>query len=257
MRISLAGRRVLVTGATQGLGEAIAHAVRDCGAGAIAISGRDAARGAIVAAELGPTASFHAADLADPEAPIRLFASAREAMGGIDALVNAAGLTTRGSFLNGTLADWETLFAVNARAPFLLMQALIRDLVAAGRPGSIVNIQSINAHCGAADLAMYSASKGALATLTRNAAAAHLGDRIRVNGINMGWAATAGERKMQAETLGKGPGWEADAAARMPLGRLLQVEEVAALTVYLLSDLSGLQTGTVTDLEQRVLGSNP
>lgn len=255
MRISLAGRRLLVTGSTQGLGETIARAALACDAEAVVLTGRSAARGEALARSLGPRACFIAADLAASGAAERLVAEALERSGGLDLLVNAAGLTTRGGFLDATSALWDELFAVNARAPFLLMQGLIRHLKAKGLPGSIVNIQSINAHCGAADLAVYSASKGALATLTRNAAHAHLADRIRVNGINMGWTDTPAEEEMQARILGKGPGWRAAAAASLPLGRLLTMEEVANLALYLLSDLSGMQTGTITDLEQRVIGA--
>jgi NAD(P)-dependent dehydrogenase (short-subunit alcohol dehydrogenase family) len=254
MRIALTGCRLLVTGATQGLGETIARAALACDAAAVILTGRNAARGEALAADLGPRAMFIAADLARDGAAERLIAAALAA-GTLDGLVNAAGLTTRGSVLDATPALWDELFAVNARAPFFLMQGLIRHLRGRGAPGGIVNIQSINAHCGAPDLAVYSASKGALATLTRNAAHAHLADRIRVNGINMGWTVTPGEDTMQAEILGKGPGWLAAAAASMPLGRLLSMEEVANLTLYLLSDLSGLQTGTIIDLEQRVLGA--
>src|SRR5690606_6172697 len=174
-----------------------------------------------------------------------------------DGLVNAAGATDRGSFLDGTAELWDRLFAVNARAPFLLMSGLITHLRQRGAPGSIVNIQSMNAHCGAPDLAIYSASKGALATLTRNAANAHVADRIRVNAINMGWADTAGEQQMQADILGKGPEWLAAAASTLPLDRLLSAGEVARLAIYLLSDLSGMQTGTATDLEQWVVGAPP
>ena len=124
--------------------------------------------------------------------------SSRECLdrfGRIDLLVNAAGLTDRASFLDADLDDWAKLFAVNARAPFFLMQAAIRAMRERGEGGAIVNILSMNAHCGAPDLAVYSASKGALATLTKNAANAHRFDRIRVNGINMGWAPTAGEKR--------------------------------------------------------------
>jgi NAD(P)-dependent dehydrogenase (short-subunit alcohol dehydrogenase family) len=254
MRISLAGRRLLVTGSTQGLGETIARAALVCGAEAVILTGRNERRGAALAAELGDRARFIAADLAQDGAAGRLVSEALD-LGDLDGLVNAAGLTTRGSVLDASAALWDEMFAVNARAPFFLMQGLIRHLRARGAPGGIVNIQSVNAHCGAPDLAVYSASKGALATLTRNAAHAHLAERIRVNGINMGWTVTPGEEAMQGEVLGKGPGWLAKAAASMPLGRLLSMEEVSNLTLYLLSDLSGLQTGTIIDLEQRVLGA--
>jgi NAD(P)-dependent dehydrogenase (short-subunit alcohol dehydrogenase family) len=122
-------------------------------------------------------------------------------------------------------------------------------------PGSIVNILSVNAHCGAPELAIYSGTKGALATLTKNAANAHRFDRIRVNGINLGWADTPGERKMQGVTLGKGEGWLAEAEASQPFGKLVQPEEVARLALFLLSDAGGPMTGALVDQEQWVTGS--
>jgi NAD(P)-dependent dehydrogenase (short-subunit alcohol dehydrogenase family) len=135
------------------------------------------------------------------------------------------------------------------------MQAAIRDMLHRKAPGAIVNILSMNAYCGSPELAIYSATKGALATLTRNAANAHLADRIRINGIMMGWAATPGENQMQGVTLGKGNDWAAQAAAGMPLGRMLTDDEVAQLALFMLSDASGLMTGTLVDLEQTVLGA--
>jgi NAD(P)-dependent dehydrogenase (short-subunit alcohol dehydrogenase family) len=182
-------------------------------------------------------------------------AAARERFGRIDGLVNAAGLTTRGSFETGTAAVWDQLFAVNARAGFLLMQAAIADMRARGAGGTIVNILSMNAHCGIPELAIYAATKGAMVTLTKNAAHAHMADRIRVNGINLGWVATAAERRMQAEVMGRGPGWEAEAAEGLPLGRLVTAEECARLAVFLLSDASVPMSGAVIDLEQKVAGA--
>ena len=123
-------------------------------------------------------------------------------------------------------------------------------------PGAIVNILSINAHCGSPELAVYSATKGALATLTKNAANAHRFDRIRVNGINVGWTDTPAERVMQAETLGNGPGWLDAANAAQPFGRLLTPSDVANLAVFLLSDAAGPMTGAVIDQEQSVIGAN-
>jgi len=136
------------------------------------------------------------------------------------------------------------------------MQAAIADMKKRGQRGAIVNILSINAHCGSPELAVYSATKGALATLTKNAANAHRFDRIRVNGINVGWTDTPAERIMQAETLGNGPGWIDTANAAQPFGRLLTPNDIANLAVFLLSDAAGPMTGAVIDQEQSVIGAN-
>jgi NAD(P)-dependent dehydrogenase (short-subunit alcohol dehydrogenase family) len=258
MKISLDGRVILVTGATQGIGAEVARSAAEAGVRGLALTGRDIAKAEPLVEELragGVAVAIIAADLAQPDAPTAVFDAAIRAFGRIDGLVNAAGITTRGGFLDGSIADWDDLMAVNARAPFLLMQGLIRHLTDRKAPGSIVNIASINAHCGTSELSMYSASKGALVTLTRNAAAAYLAQSIRVNAINMGWSDTPGEMVMQGDILGKGPAWADAVAANLPLGRFLSAKEVAAQVIWLLSDLSGIQTGTVIDLEQRVLGA--
>ncbi|PWE53109.1 short-chain dehydrogenase [Metarhizobium album] len=258
MRIDLAGKILLVTGSTQGTGARVAEVAAASGAAGITICGRNEAQGKALSAALTDTGCptlFVAADLADPSAPEHVAATALAHFGRLDLLVNAAGATDRASILDGTVADWERLFALNARAPFFLMQAFVRHLLQRGAPGAIVNILSMNAHCGTPDLAIYAASKGALATLTKNAANAHLADRIRANGINMGWAATPAEHRMQSELLGKGADWQAHAAAGMPLKRMLTVDEVAQLALFLLSDLSGLLTGAIVDLEQAVVGA--
>ncbi|RWQ35659.1 MAG: SDR family oxidoreductase [Mesorhizobium sp.] len=259
MELRLDDKVVLVTGATQGIGRAIAETLAHSGAGGLLVTGREPVRGSEVAAalsEIGTPTAFVAADLADPEAPTRLVEECVGRFGRIDALVNAAGLTNRASFLDASLDDWAALFAVNVRAPFFLMQAAIAQMIKQGQGGAIVNILSINAHCGSPELAVYSATKGALATLTRNAANAHRFDRIRVNGINVGWTDTPAERIMQAQTLGHGPGWLDAANASQPFGRLLAADEVANLAVFLLSDASGPMTGALIDQEQWVVGAN-
>jgi NAD(P)-dependent dehydrogenase (short-subunit alcohol dehydrogenase family) len=113
----------------------------------------------------------------------------------------------------------------------------------------------MNAHCGAPDLAVYSATKGALATLTRNAANALAGARIRVNGINLGWADTPQEHLVQSVEHPAGERWREAAAAGRPFGRLVTPEDVANLTAFLLSRHSGLMTGVLLDYEQLVLGA--
>ena len=163
-------------------------------------------------------------------------------------------ITTRASVASGSLADWDALFAVNARAPFQLKQAALGDMLGRGEGGAIVNILSMNALCGAPDLGVYSASKGALATLTRNAAHAHMADRIRVNGINLGWVLTESEHHMQSHILGHGPDWHLTVAARMPLGRMLTAPEAARLAIFLLGDASIPMSGSVIDFDQFVPG---
>lgn len=249
----LQGKAVMITGGFQGVGLEIARHAQANGAARILLAGRDAGKAERAKAEIAG-AELVFGELSDPQVPARLMAEAL-ANGPLDGLVNAAGNTERAGFLDGSAEQFDRIFAINARAPYLLMGAMIAHLRGRGAPGSIVNIQSINAHCGTPELAIYSASKGALATLTRNAANAHVADRIRVNGINMGWAASDAEQIMQAQTLGKGDDWAEKAAATRPLGRLLEVGEVARLVIYLLSDLSGLQTGTSIDLEQVVMGA--
>jgi len=258
MDITIAGAILLVTGSTQGVGRAVALEAARQGAAGVLVTGReaDAAPGVIAEIEaLGASAAFHPADLADPAAPAALVEACLARFGRIDALANVAALTDRASFVDGTPAMWERLFAVNARAPYFLMQGAIADMRRRGAPGAIVNILSINAHCGAPELAIYSATKGALATLTKNAANAHRFDRIRVNGICLGWADTPAERQMQGVTLGKGEGWLAEAEAAQPFGRLIKPDDVARLALFLLSGAGGPMTGALIDQEQWVTGS--
>ena len=260
MEVRLDGKVALVTGSTQGIGRAIAEILSKSGIRGLVITGRDVRRGSEAAKEFnahGVDTLFVPADLADAETPERLVQACLDRFGRIDALANAAGLTDRASFLDATLDDWATLFDVNARAPFFLMQHAIKAMIAQGEGGAILNILSINAHCGAPELAVYSATKGALATLTKNAANTHRFDRIRVNGINMGWADTPAERIMQSETMGLGPEWLEKANAEQPFGRLLTPHDVASLAVFLLSDAAGPMTGAVIDQEQRIIGGGP
>jgi NAD(P)-dependent dehydrogenase (short-subunit alcohol dehydrogenase family) len=257
MNLSLAGSVLVVTGATQGVGRAVALEAATNGAEAILLTGRDQIRGAAVVAEveaLGAKAHFTAADFAETGASDVVADAALAKFGRINALVNAAGLTDRGSMMSATPALWDKLHAVNARTPFFLMQRAIADMRSRGKPGAIVNILSINVHGGATDLTVYSASKAALALITKNAAHAHRFDRIRINGINMGWADTPAERVMHGETLGKGPNWLAEQAAAQPFGRLLSPDDVARLAVFLLSPASEPMTGALIDQEQSVVG---
>jgi NAD(P)-dependent dehydrogenase (short-subunit alcohol dehydrogenase family) len=255
MKMGLTDRVILVTGAASGIGLAVARLAAREGVGALALTDRDAKGCAAAAAELGDICSVIVADLSDPAAPSTIVDAVKSRFGRVDGLVNAAGLTTRGSVLSGDVDTWDQLFTINARAAFFLMQSAISDMRARRAAGSVVNILSMNGYCGNPDLAIYSATKGAMTTLTRNAANAHLSDRIRVNGINLGWVATPSEHRMQAEVLGHGPDWLAEASGSLPLGRLVTAEETARLVVFLLGEASIPMTGAIVDLEQKVAGA--
>lgn len=255
MQVSVKGQNFIVTGSTQGVGRAIAQRLAEAGAAGIMVTGRSRQRGddAVRAlADAGATAHFVAADLTRPDAADTVFDAAHEAFGTIDGLVNAAGLTNRGGAADASPELWELLFSVNARAPFFLTQRMISHLKDRNAPGTIVNILSMNVHCGGSELAVYSASKAALALLTKNTAHAHRFDGIRVNGINMGWADTPAERIMQIETLGLGEAAFAQMVARQPTGRLLGADDVARLALFLASDASVPMTGALVDQEQFV-----
>jgi NAD(P)-dependent dehydrogenase (short-subunit alcohol dehydrogenase family) len=252
----LDGKILVVTGGTQGLGAAIAARAARLGAGGIVLCGRDAVRGAAVAADLealGCPAAFVAADLARAQDCPPVIDACAERFGRLDGLVNAAGLSTRGTLDDTSVELWDRLFAVNARAPFLLMQHAARLMRRSGRGGSIVNIITMASHGGEPVLTAYSASKGALATLTRNAGHQLQPDRIRVNGLNIGWTATAGEHGVQTAT-GQDHDWLAAADAGRPLGRLLRPDDIAPMVTYLLSDAAQMVTGSVIDFDQTVHG---
>jgi len=254
----LAGKIVLVTGGSQGVGGAAAQRAAEWGASGVVICGRNAEKGARAAAEIeaiGARCVFVPADLADTAACARVVQACDEAFGRLDCLVNAAALTDRAGLLDATPEFLDHIYATNLRAPFLLMQGAARLMRRDGVQGTMVNILSMNAHCGAIDLAAYSATKGAMATLTRNAANTLLSERIRVNGINLGWVDTPAEHEVQRRTSPDGADWLAKGAATRPFGRLIHVDELADLIAFLLSRHSGVMTGALIDYEQRVLGA--
>jgi NAD(P)-dependent dehydrogenase (short-subunit alcohol dehydrogenase family) len=252
-----AGKIAVVTGGTQGLGEAIARELAARGAQGLLITGRNAERGQAVAAALsagGCRAVFVAADLADLDAVRRIVPAAEQAFGRVDVLVNAAGDTDRGTIFDTSPELYERLMAVNLRAPFFLIQDAATAMRKQGIQGAIVNIQSMSAHGGKPFISAYSVSKGALATLTKNAAFSLIPWRIRVNGLNIGWMSTPGEDAIMRKYHGAQDGWLEKASAAQPFGRLVDPAEVARATCYLASDESGLMTGTNIDLDQSVIG---
>ena len=254
----LEGKVALISGGTQGLGAAVATAAARNGA-AIAVTGRrkDVGEKFVAGlAETGASAHYIAADAGDVAQCLAAVAETVEHFGRVDCLVNSAGLTTRGTLLDTTPELFDEHMAVNARAPFFLMQAAVRDMVARGDGGSIVNIITMSSHGGQPYLAPYVGSKSALVGLTRNAAFAHRWDRIRINGVNIGWTETQGEDAIQRRFHDADDAWLEKAAASVPMGKLGQVDEIADFVVFLLSERSGVVTGSVIDWDQTVPGAH-
>jgi NAD(P)-dependent dehydrogenase (short-subunit alcohol dehydrogenase family) len=249
----------IVTGSTQGLGEAIARGLVDerLIAGLV-ICGRSAENGQRLAKAFGDQGCdtrYVRADLATVEACLQVVETARQAFGRVDMLVNSAATSERGTILDTAPELFDRIMALNVRAPFFLMQAAIRLMIERGITGSILNIISMSSHGGQPFLSPYSTSKGALATLTRNVAQSVLRHRIRVNGLNLGWMDTPGEDAVQKRFHRADDRWLAKAESGQPFGRLLKPAEVAQVAAFLLSERSGLMTGSIIDFDQNVMGT--
>jgi NAD(P)-dependent dehydrogenase (short-subunit alcohol dehydrogenase family) len=254
---NLTGKVAVVTGGSQGLGEAIARLFAERGAAGLVICGRNEANGARVAAEIqakGCPAFFVRADLESVADCRNVIAEADRRFKRVDVLVNAAGVTDRGDIFDTTEQRFNEVFNVNVRAPFFLIQETAKIMRREKIAGSIVNIQSMSGHGGQPFISAYCSSKGALATLTRNVAHALIKFRIRVNGLNIGWMATPGEDRIMKTYHGAKDGWLDEAVKSRPFGRLIDPNEVARACAYLGSEESGLMTGANVDFDQTIVG---
>ena len=247
--------KALVIGGTQGLGFAVAEALLREGCTNVVISGRDDVKGLKAAKELGAT--YLTAELADTDAIVGLVDKAIERLGSVNAMVIAGALTDRGSIIDTDRATYDRIMTANTRSPFFAIQRMANHAIAKGHSAAIVNILSMSAHCGQSFLAPYSASKAALANITKNAAQALRARKIRVNGINCGWMNTPGEDATQRKYHGAGDDWLAEAEARQPFGTLVDPAHVAWLVSYMLSSASGVMTGSIVDFDQYVAGAYP
>lgn len=249
---------VFVSGGSQGLGAGIARAAVHEGARVVLTGRRQEPGEKLVAefAEQGAAALFVQADVSDVAQAQAAVARAVAEFGRVDCLVNAAGLTSRGTLVDTTPELFDAHIAVNLRGPFFTMQAVVKDMLRRGAPGTVVNVISIAELGGQPYLAPYVAAKAGLAGITRNAAHAHRWDRIRINGLDIGWTDSEGEDATQRTFHGAGDDWREKAAASVPMGKLGQVDEIADFVVFLLSDRSGVVTGSVIDWDQAVVGGS-
>lgn len=228
----LTGKTALVTGATSGIGRAIALQLAAQGA-TVLVHGRDAGRASSVIEEIelgGGTARFIAADISDPAAAVQLAADA----GDVDILVNNAGFAWFGASADLDANTLDGLFASNVQASFLLTAALAPAMAARG-DGSIVNLSSMAGIIGLAGGAAYGATKAAMSSFTQAWAAEYSPSGVRVNAIAPGPVYTGGADATNTEALGK----------TTLLGRAAQPEEIAEVVGFLVSPRASYVTGAI------------
>lgn len=246
---------ILVTGSTTGIGEFTARLCVAEGA-CVMVHGRDAARARAVVGDLGDAAAYVIGDIGDPRVCETVVAATVERFGRLDGVVNNAALTTRSTLEESDAVMFDRIMSVNLRAPLLIIRAAVSHFRRNGQ-GAVVNIGSVNALGGRANLVVYSASKGGLATLTRNLANSLAAEHIRVNQLNVGWVTSPNEIAL-VQREGLPPGWEKNVPKTYaPTGRLQVPAEIAQHVVFWLSDESAPANGCVYELEQySVIGRN-
>lgn len=231
---NLTGKVVIVTGAAGGLGAAAARQVV-AGGGKVVITDLQEEAGTKTAAELGPDARFHRHDVTDPDQWKAVVDYTVAEFGGVDGLVNNAGVTAGGPFEHETLANFEKVIKVNLTGVWIGMQAVVPSMKARGG-GSIVNISSAAGLMGLPYTGSYSAAKWAVRGIGKTAAIELAGDKIRVNSVHPGMIYTP-----MTAAVGIQPG--EGGYPKAPMGRAGDAEEVGSAVAYLLSDAASYVTG--------------
>ncbi|WP_151891998.1 MULTISPECIES: SDR family NAD(P)-dependent oxidoreductase [unclassified Halomonas] len=238
----------IVTGATSGIGAAIARTLATQGLSLFLVGRRETAGWELVAAlrAKGAEATFHAADLSDSTAPETIVRAAIAAFGRVDVLINNAGLLTRGNAEETSDAEWNRMMDVNLGSVFRLSRAVLPALRAQSG-GVIVNIASDWALVGAKGAVAYAVSKAAVAQLTRCMALDHAHEGIRINAVCPGdtdtpMLATEVSGAERSATL-------AEYGAGIPMGRVGTPEDIARVTAFLVSDAAGYMTGTLIPVD--------
>ena len=232
----LDGKRALVSGAGRGIGLAAASALAEAGA-EVTLAARGAEEIAAAAAAIaarGQKAQTAVIDVTDLEA-VRTWVGA---VAPFDILFNNAGTNRPAPFIEVSVEDFDFVFELNVRAAFFVAQAVARRLVAAGRPGSIINVSSQMGHVGSARRSVYCASKHALEGLTKAMAIELAPHRIRVNTLSPTFVETPMTRPFFENEA-----FRRDVLSRIKLGRLGQVEDLTGAVVFLASEASALMTG--------------
>ncbi len=244
----LAGKRVLVSGGTSGIGLATALRFLEEGA-SVFTAGLDQAEldAALSLLRQHGRAWGVACDVSQEAGVAAMVAAAHEALGGVDVLINNAGTAVRQPFFSITAAEWDRIIAVNLRGMFLVAQAVARDMVQRGS-GVVINMSSTNGLGGEEGYAHYNASKAAVLLLTKTMAAELGRHGVRVNALCPGYIRTPLNAAIAASLGAQDPGGEpfgqVYARERIPLGRPGEPEEVAAAYAFLASDDASFIHGT-------------
>lgn len=235
----LAGKRVLVTGAGRGIGLAIARRFLEEGARVVLLD-RSEAELLTAADELADYSGSWTTEVCDLRDPVQLEASATRAFahfGGIDIVVNNAGIAYRESFLDISLEHWNAVFEINVRAVYRLGQLAARQMIGQGGGGAIINMSSKNGISASAELAHYNASKAAVILLTESMAVELAPYGIRVNAVAPGFVDTPLDRRLREES-----GLPSH-SEHTPMKRAAAPEEVASVFLFLASDEASYVTG--------------
>ncbi len=243
------GKVAVVTGGATGIGRGIADAFVREGA-AVVIANRSASTGEAAAQSLrdvGGRAVFCRTDVSAEDDCHKAIQAAKEAFGGLDALVNCAGIFPRHNLEATTGEFWDSVMAINLKGAFFMCKHAVGAMRERGG-GSIINVGSYHGLGGGGNLFAYSVSKAGLLGMTRNIAKAYVRQRIRCNYLIPGWVLSEGELVVQADE-----GHDEDELRRwsekMPLGRHQTPEDSAHLAVYLASDESVMMTGCVLNVD--------
>lgn len=238
--MDFSGKVVLVTGAGAGIGRAAAILFSQCGA-RVAVNCLNEERGRSAVAALAGEGLFAQGDVSDPEAAQRIVRQTEEAFGRIDVLVNNAGIVLPGTIANTTLADWDRTMMVNVRSVYL-MSNLVIPVMQKNGGGAIVNVASSVAHKGVKDRCAYTASKGAILSLTRAMAVDLMADHIRVNCVSPGTTETPSLTD-RLNAFADPAQARRDFVARQPMGRLGTPEEIAQAILFAASEEAGFMNG--------------
>jgi 2-deoxy-D-gluconate 3-dehydrogenase len=235
LNFRLDGKKALVTGAARGLGRAIADGLAECGATVYGTS-RDAESARQISERYGTPAL--PIDITETKEIHRFTDSLMEESGGIDLLVNNAGVNVPKPALELTADDWDAVFDTNLKGTFFLTTAVAQHWVDKGIPGVIVNVASQAGIVGIEERAAYGTSKAGLIHLTKILALEWAPAGIRVNAV----APTFVRTELTASTLSR-PDWAAELLSRIPIGRFGEPEDIAGAVAFLLSDAASLITG--------------